>query len=134
MSRFWGALLIVAAVGLVSGCGASIGVVDTQRVLNESVVGLQYQKQLDEREKQMVAELTALQGQVSPAELNARRAGMATQLQQMQVDLEGKLNVQLDDAAGQVARQDGLRLVLVKGQAAVGGTDITQQVIDRLSK
>lgn len=132
MSQFWGALLIVAAIGLVSGCGASVGVVDTQRVLNESVVGLQYQKQLDDREKQMVAELTSLQGQVSPAELNARRASLATELQQMQVSLEGKLNAQLDDVAGQVARQDGLRVVLVKGQAEVGGTDITQQVIDRL--
>jgi len=134
MSRFWGAILIVAAAALVSGCGASVGVVDTQRVLNESVVGLQYQKQLDDTEKQMVAELTALQGQLSPTDLSARRASLATQLQQMQVDLEGKLNVQLNAAAGQVARQRGLRVVLVKGQTEVGGVDITNQVIDLLKK
>ena len=132
MSRVWGGLLIVAAAGLLSGCGATVGVVDTQRVLNESVVGLQYQKQLDDREKQMVAELTALQGRVSPAELNARRAGMATELQQMQRDLEARLNTQLDAAAAKVAQQDGLRVVIVKSKIALGGADVTQQVIDRL--
>jgi len=132
MSRFWGAVLILAAALAVSGCAPRIGVVDTQRVLNESVKALEYQKQLDDREKQMVAELAVLNGQISQAELNARRATLLTELSQLRGDLENQLNQQLQAAAAQVARQDGLRVVIVKSSTVLGGRDVTQQVIDRL--
>jgi outer membrane protein len=132
MSRFGGTALILAAAVLLAGCGPRIGVVDTQRVLNESVKALEYQKQLDDREKQMVAELTVLNGQVSAAELNARRASLMTELTQLRGDLENQLNQQLHDAAAKVARQDGLRLVIVKSSSVLGGRDVTQQVIDLL--
>ncbi|HXX37640.1 MAG TPA: OmpH family outer membrane protein [bacterium] len=132
MSRFGGMALVLAAALFLSGCAPQIGVVDTQRVLNESVRGLEYQKQLDDREKQMVAELAVLNGQVSQAELNARRASLLTELSQLRGDLENQLNAQLHDAAAQVARQDGLRIVIVKSSTVLGGRDVTQQVIDRL--
>jgi len=132
MSRFGGTALILAAAVLLAGCGPRIGVVDTQRVLNESVKALEYQKQLDDREKQMVAELTVLNGQVSTTELNARRASLMTELTQLRGDLENQLNQQLHDAAAKVARQDGLRLVIVKSSSVLGGRDVTQQVIDLL--
>jgi len=132
MSRFGGMVLMVAAAVLISGCGPRVGVVDTQRVLNESAKALEYQKQLDDRERQMVAELGALSGQVSQAELVARRAGLMTELSQLRADLESKLNSDLHDAATQVAKQDGLGIVIVKGRTLLGGRDVTQQVIDRL--
>lgn len=127
-----GAVLIIAAAMAVAGCGSDIGVVDTQRVLNESLKALQYQKQLDDREKQMAAELAALAPQVSTADLQARRARLLTELSQMRQDLEGQLNRDLSQAAAQVARAQRLRLVIVKSPVAIGGRDITQQVIDRL--
>ena len=128
--RLWGAVL--SAVVLLSGCGTAIGVVDSQRVLNESVKALQYQRQLDDREKQMAAELQALAPQVSQAELTARRARLLTELAQMRRDLEAQLNQEIYQVAGRVARQDGLRIVIIKGAALRGGRDVTQQVIDQL--
>jgi Skp family chaperone for outer membrane proteins len=127
-----GAILVVGAVVLTSGCGTTIGVVDSQRVLNESVKALQYQRQLDDREKQMAAELSALAPQVSQAELSARRARLLTELAQMRRDLEAQLNQEIYQVAGRVARQDGLRIVIVKGASLRGGRDVTQQVIDQL--
>jgi len=127
-----GAILVAAAVVLTNGCGTAIGIVDSQRVLNESVKALQYQQQLDDREKQMAAELQALAPQVSAAELSARRARLMTELGQMRRDLEIQLNQQIYTVAGRIARQDGLRLVIVKGATLQGGRDITQQVIDQL--
>ncbi|MHB8730505.1 MAG: OmpH/Skp family outer membrane protein [bacterium] len=127
-----GAILVLGAVVLAGGCGSTIGVVDSQRVLNESVKALQYQRQLDDREKQMAAELSALAPQVSQAELTARRARLLTELAQMRRDLEAQLNQEIYVVAGRVARQDGLRVVIVKGAALRGGRDITQQVIDQL--
>jgi len=127
-----GAILVLGAVVLTSGCGTTIGVVDSQRVLNESVKALQYQRQLDDREKQMAAELSALAPQVSRAELSARRARLLTELAQMRRDLEAQLNQEIYQVAGRVARQDGLRIVIVKGASLRGGRDVTQQVIDQL--
>ena len=127
-----GAILVLGAVVLTSACGTTIGVVDSQRVLNESVKALQYQRQLDDREKQMAAELSALAPQVSQAELRARRARLLTELAQMRRDLEAQLNQEIYQVAGRVARQDGLRIVIVKGASLRGGRDVTQQVIDQL--
>ena len=125
--------ILVLAAALVSGaCTAPVGIVDTQRVLNESVRALQYQKQLDDREKQMAAELNALAPQVGKGELAARRARYLTELGQMKRDLETQLNQQIAQVAAQIAQENRLRLVLVKGPVLGGGRDITQQVIDKL--
>ncbi len=126
-------LLALGAAFTVGRCGAApVGIVDTQRVLNESVKALQYQKLLDNREKQMVAELAAIATQIPPADLNGRRARYLTELGQMKRDLEGQLGQQLSQVAGEIAREDHLKLVLVKAPLWFGGRDITQQVIDRL--
>jgi outer membrane protein len=133
MTRMLVGLLVLGATFTAGWCGgAPVGVVDTQRVLNESVRALQYQKQLDDREKQMVAELAAIATQVSKADLNARRARYLTELGQMKRDLEGELTRQLSRAAGEIAKEDRLRVVLVRTPLSYGGRDITQQVIDRL--
>jgi outer membrane protein len=126
-------LLAVGAAFTAGRCGAApVGIVDTQRVLNESVKALQYQKQLDDREKQMVAELAALAPQVSAVDLSARRARYLTELGQMKRDLEGQLGQQLSKVAGEIAKEGHLKVVLTKAPVWFGGQDITQQVIDRL--
>ncbi len=133
MMRVLAGLLAIGAAFTAQWCGGSpVGIVDTQRVLNESVRALQFQRQLDDREKQMVAELAAIASQVSKADLNARRARYLTELSQMKRDLEGQLTQQLAQAATEIAKRDHLRAVLVKTPISYGGRDITQQVIDRL--
>ena len=133
MTWFMVGTLALAASLMVGRCGAApVGLVDSQRVLNESVKALQYQKQLDDREKQMVAELNAVAPQVSKADLSARRARYMTELGQMKRDFEAQLTQQLNQAAAEVAKQDHLRFVLLRAPVWSGGQDITQQVIDRL--
>ncbi len=133
MTRMLVGCLVLGAAFTAGWCGgAPVGIVDTQRVLNESVRALQYQKQLDDREKQMVAELAAIAAQVDKADLNARRARYLTELAQMKRDLEAQLTQQLSQAAGEIAREDHLRVVLIKTPTWYGGRDITQRVIDRL--
>ena len=133
MTWFMVGTLDLAASLMVGRCGAApVGLVDSQRVLNESVKALQYQKQLDDREKQMVAELNAVAPQVSRADLSARRARYMTELGQMKRDCEAQLTQQLNQAAAEVAKQDHLRFVLLRAPVWSGGQDITQQVIDRL--
>jgi Skp family chaperone for outer membrane proteins len=130
-------LLTLGALAL-SGCGTGrIALVDSARILNESVRALFYQKQLDEREKAMALDLQLLRGRLSPADLEARRNQYLRELQQMKRELEDRLNKEIRDVAGQIAREKGLRsAVIVKTPVIFSGPgraiDITDEVIARL--
>jgi outer membrane protein len=117
---------------LVGGCAPRLGVVDTQRLLNETVVGLSFQKQLADRDKVMEADLQLLSSQLSPADLAARRQVHLREIATLRQDLGGRFNDRIRKAAAEVARQRRLRIVLVKGPTLVGGVDVTDAVIERL--
>lgn len=135
--RRWPALVaavVLAAMILVTtGCGGPrVGVVDSQRILNESVLALSYQRELDDREKAMAADLQLLAGQLSPQELNARRQSHLQDLAALKRELEGRLNERIRTVVADVAQKRRLRVIFVKDGAPFGGMDITQDVIDRL--
>ncbi len=130
-------LVLLAVLGL-SACGRGrIAVVDSQRILNESVRALAYQKQLDDREKAMALDLQLLSGRLSAADLEARRNQYLRELSQQKLELEERLNKEIRDVVGQVTQEKGLRgAVLVQDPVlyAVSGrtVDITAEVIARL--
>lgn len=127
------AVLVGVVTGLVAaGCAPRVGVVDSRRVLNESVLALSYQKQLADRETAMATDLRLLTGQLSREDLEARRQTYLRDLGAMRQELEGRLNEQIRQAVAEVARRRRLRLVLVKDVTPHGGIDITNEVIDRL--
>lgn len=118
---------------LAAACGGPrIGVVDSQRILKESVLALSYQRELDDREKTMAADLRLLSGQLSPQDLQARRQTYLRELTVVKRELEGRLNDRIRNEVAEVARRRRLRVVFVKEATSLGGTDITQDVIDRL--
>jgi outer membrane protein len=114
------------------GCAPRVGVVDSRRVLNESVLALSYEKQLDDQEKAMVADLRLLVDQLRPEDLNARRETHLRELAGAKAELEARLNERIRQAAAEVARTRRLRLVLVKDVTRFGGVDVTDEVIARL--
>lgn len=123
----------LAAMLLLSGCARPpVGVVESGRVLNESVLALSYQRQLDEREKAMAADLRLLSGQLSPQDLEARRQTHLRELEEVKQTLETRLNERIQAVVAEVAKQRRLQVVLVKEATRVGGTDITDEVIARL--
>jgi len=132
-------LLLLVLIGLTAaGCAPGrVAVVDSDRVLNESVRALSYQKRLDEREKAMALDLQLLASRISAADLQARRNQYLKELQQMKADLEEQLSKEITQVAGQVVRDKGLRgAVLVKGPVIYAGpgrtVDITDEVIAKL--
>lgn len=130
-----GAALAVAV--LAAGCTAGkVGLVDSQRLLTESAKALRYQKELDDRERAMTADLQLLANQLSREDLEARRAQYFRELQALRTELEETLNREVREAIQQVVREKRLRGVIVKGPVIYsrpGSTvDITEDVIDRL--
>lgn len=125
-------LVILGLVVLVGGCAPRLGVVDSQRLLNETVVGLSFQKQLADREKAVEADLQLLSSQLSQNDLAARRQMHLRELATLRQELEGRFNDRIRKATAEVARQRRLRIVLVKGPTLMGGVDVTDAVIERL--
>jgi len=126
-------LWVLVAVLALAGCARpAVGVVDTQRVLNESVLALSYQKQLNDREKLMAAELSLAAQRLDRRALEEQRLAYLRELQQLRAELEDRLNRRLREAVEEVARKERVRLVVVKSAAVVGGKDLTDQVLERL--
>lgn len=130
-ARMAGLVLVTAL--LAAGCARpAVGLVDTQRVLNESVLALSYQKQLNDREKLMAAELAIAAQRLDRRALEQQRLAYLRELQQLRADLEERLNRRLREVVEEVARRERVRIVLVKSAAVVGGKDLTDQVLEKL--
>lgn len=132
-SRSVALMLPFALAALATGCGRpAVGVVDTQRVLNESVLALSYQKQLNDREKWMAAELSLAAQRLDRRALEEQRLAYLRELQQLRAELEERLNRRLREVVAEVARRERVRVVVVKSAAVLGGRDLTDQVVERL--
>lgn len=124
--------VVMTALAAAACGGPRIGVVDSQRILKESVLALTYQRDLDDREKALAADLRLLVGQLAPQELEARRQIHLRDLTALKRELEDRLNDRIRKEIAEVARRRRLRVVFVKEATSLGGVDITQDVIDRL--
>ncbi len=128
--------LALAAV-LTAGCTAGrIGLVDSRRILTESAKALRYQKEIDDREREMLTDLQLLVSQLTKEDLEARRQQYFRELQELRADRQEALNREIREAIQHIVRQRRLRGVIVKGPVVYtreGTTvDITQEIIDRL--
>ncbi|HLE77532.1 MAG TPA: OmpH family outer membrane protein [bacterium] len=124
---------IAALTVLAAGCtGPRVAVVDSDRVLNESVLALAFQKQLSERERLMAEDLRLLGPQLSAQEIEARRQIYTRELQKMKDELERRLSTRVREVVAEVAKERRLKLVLVKDATPYGGMDVTADVIAKL--
>ena len=113
-------LLAAVAAALLSGCGnaSPIGLVDVQRVVTNWSVYQQDQAQL------LADEQKIAQSHASTAD----KAKQAAALQTKYAKITDQLTQQIRDAAGKVAQQKNLKLVVTRQGVGYGGVDITPDV------
>ncbi len=113
-------LFIVLSTVALSGCAPSspVGLVDVQRIVANWSQYQGYQAQL------MLQEQTIAQSRAS----NAQKQSEAQQLQSRYAHITDQLTAEVQNAAAQVARQRGLKLVLTRQGVGYGGIDITPDV------
>lgn len=131
------AALAMVLVVVASGCQAgAVGLVDSTRILAESAKALRYQKDIDDRERAMAADLQLLAGRLSREDLEARRTQYMRELQGLRAELERTLNKEVHGTIQQIVKEKRLRGVIVKGSVIYNApgraVDITQDIIDRL--
>ncbi|MBV8067827.1 MAG: OmpH family outer membrane protein [Candidatus Eremiobacteraeota bacterium] len=113
-------LAFLLAAAMLAGCAARspIGLVDVQRIVANWPEYQGYQNQLyaDERSIQ------------SRRESNRRKQQAAMQLQRKYANVTDQLSKQIRDAAGRIASERRLTLVLTREGIGYGGVDITPDV------
>lgn len=119
MKQYRSVIFILLSTVL-GGCAthSSIGLVDVQRIVNNwpEYQGFQNQLLVDERSL------------ASRRESARRRNRDALTLERKYAKLTDQLSQQIRDAAGKIAAQNQLKLVLTREGIGYGGTDITADV------
>jgi len=113
-------LLSLAAAAIVAGCAntSPVGLVDVQRIVGNWTVYQQFQQQL------LLDEQSIQQSKASAA-VKERQAAA---LQRKYAGITNQLTTQIRDAAGKVAQEKNLKLVVTKEGVGYGGVDITLDV------
>ncbi|HEX4013107.1 MAG TPA: hypothetical protein VHX17_04345 [Candidatus Cybelea sp.] len=114
------ALLFVLPVALLAGCAthSPIGLVDVQRIVSNWPEYQGYQNQLLSEERSIT----------SRRESAGRKMRDSAALERKYAKITDQLSAQIRDAAGKIASQNQMKIVLTREGVGYGGTDITADV------
>ena len=131
--RLAAALCMIAAVGVLSGCGSEdkVGYVDMNRVQKEAPAVQQYQQKIEEKSKSLDAELQQAQQSMSAEDfqkkqqaLQERQIFAASMQRQFMTDIQSKL--------GDIAKDKNVGIIVYKEVVPNGGVDVTDDLIAKL--
>ena len=108
-----------------------IGLIDIDRILNESTGAARFNEQVREKYDQLIVELQREPYMDEQAQAEYERAVYAEYLRVRQ-ELEDEFQKILDQAISEIATIKGLHLVLDEDLVRYGGQDISGEVIKRL--
>ncbi|HHV93843.1 MAG TPA: OmpH family outer membrane protein [Firmicutes bacterium] len=132
------AVVIAAAAALAAGSlwlrtpGSNVGVVDLARIVAESPLAQRYEKQLADKYKQIQTQLDEEKTSLDEEGRQAREKELMAEYLKLKQELEGKLEKEIDEALGAIARQKNLGIVVYKEAVRYGGQDVTSDVVKAL--
>lgn len=128
-------LVVFAASLLLSGCSTSsqnIGVLDVNKVMSDSPKVKQFQDQLNQKGKELSDQLEKDKANLSAEDFQKHQETAYTEFMKNKQDLEGQIDASIKQALEQVSKDKKLGVVLYKNGVAQGGTDITDDVIQKM--
>lgn len=130
-------LLVVFALSiLAAGCSGTssqnVGVLDVNRVMTESPKVKGFQDQLNAKGKELSDNLEKQKAGISADEFQKRQEAAYAEFTKVKQDLEGQIDASIKQTLEQVAKDKKLSVVLYKNGVAQGGTDITDEVIQKM--
>lgn len=131
-------LALIAVLVLLSTGGCrneeTFGVLDIQKVIDGAPLAREYQEQLDRRGKEIEDEFLKDSQDLSEEEKMARQQEAYQKYVGIKQEMEEKLNEKIEEAVRNVAEEKNLTAVLYKQAVRYGGVDVTQAVIEELSR
>lgn len=126
-------LMLVALMATVSGCGSDkAGVIDAQRVVQESELGKQFKQEIMDSQKEITDKLEMEKADLSPEELQKRQLELNQEYNAVVSEKQNKFKEALDKAYAEVAKEKNVSIIIYKESVAGGGIDVTEEVINKL--
>ncbi|WP_199883826.1 OmpH family outer membrane protein [Anaerosinus massiliensis] len=135
VKRVLAMLMLAVLAVMMTGCFNNTdktGVVDVQKVMQDSPKVKQFQDQLNESGKQLTEKLEQEKANLSAEDFQKRQQDTYAEFVKQKQDLEGQVDTLMNQALTDVAKEKGLSVVLYKNNVAQGGVDITDDVIKKL--
>lgn len=127
-------LVFVAGLAL-AGCNAgqaTVGVLDVNKVMSDSPKVKGFQDQLNAKGKELSDQLEKDKPSISAEEFQKRQEAAYGEFLKTKQDLESQIDTTIKQAIEQVSKDKKLSVVLYKNSVAQGGTDITDEVIQKM--
>lgn len=128
-------LVAFVAVIFISGCSSNtqnVGVLDVNKVMSDSPKIKQFQDQLNTKGKELSDQLEKDKASLSAEEFQKRQETAYGEFLKTKQDLEGQIDSSIKQVLDQVAQEKKMGVILYKNGVAQGGTDITDEVIQKL--
>lgn len=127
--------LLIASAMLTFGCSgrnADFGTVDMKKVEAEAAVIKTTREDANKKLQDLKAEMDAAMAGKSAEEQKKVAEDFTAKAQLVQSEAQNKMKASFDNALNQVAKDKGLGAILIKEAVPQGGTDVTQDVIDKM--
>jgi outer membrane protein len=118
----------------VGGCAQSgaVGVLDVNKVMSESPKVKEFQDQLNQKGQELTKQLDAEKPSLTPEQFQAKQEAAYKDFLQTKQTLETQIDETIKQATEQVAKEKKLSTIMYKNGVAYGGTDVTQDIINKM--
>jgi outer membrane protein len=128
-------ILGIAILILIAGCTSpqKIAVVDMKKIIETSEQVQNYQKNLDEKLRELQSDYESNVQDIKDREnLEEKRQTAYEKSQEIKTEMEVKLKSFIQEAIDKVAKEESIDVVLRKSDIKYGGVDITDKVIESM--
>ncbi|VBB09261.1 chaperone protein skp [Lucifera butyrica] len=128
------AIALLALAALLGGCnaGTNVGVLDVNRIMNESPKVKQFQDQLNTKGKELSDKLEKQKASLSKEDFQKQQQASYSEFVKTKQDMEKQIDDAIKQALDQVAKEKKLGVVVYKNSVAQGGTDVTDDVLKKM--
>ncbi|HKL12904.1 MAG TPA: OmpH family outer membrane protein [Halanaerobiales bacterium] len=128
------ALIIIALVAYYAfySIEKKIGVIDMEKLLNESKRAAELQSNLENKGKELEEKYENLEGE--DVNLEEKKDQISMEYAQAKQEIEKQLNNEIDKVISELNKNNEYQVILYKNKVYYGGEDITDRVIKLLDE
>lgn len=127
--------LAAMSIGLVAGCGNSdsIGTIDMNKVVTQSNKAKELNQKMQAKQAEITKQLEAAQKSQSEQEFQQTQAKAQQELQVFGQAMGNEFKQTVEANVAEISKEKKLTAVVNEGAVISGGTDITDEVIQKMN-
>ncbi|HBS58744.1 MAG TPA: molecular chaperone Skp [Firmicutes bacterium] len=125
-------LMLLTGTAFAAPAGEAVGILDINKLMAESPKVKALQVQLDEKYVELRKQLETEKPNLTPEQFKQKQDEAFKTLLQTKLNFDAQIDESIRQAAAEVAKEKGLSLVVIQNSVTYGGTDITQDVLNKM--